>query len=151
MQVLIETLNNQNLTLGSVESLTGGLFASEIVGCSNASKVFLGSIVAYANDVKEHLLKVDANIIKQNGVVSSSVVKAMCDGAERLLNVDITIAFSGNAGPDALENKPVGAVYTCIKINNEYFVYYDELNGDRNMIRNEVVRLGKDRIIQLLV
>ena len=60
------------------------------------------------------------------------------------------VAFSGNAGPDTLEGKPVGAVYTCIKIADKYYINYDILEGSRNEIRSNIVNITKDRIIHLL-
>ncbi len=150
MLELVNLLLENNYTIGSVESLTGGMFASEIVGISGASQVYLGSIVSYANSVKEGLLEIDESIIKDYGVISEQVVRLMCDAGARLLNVDVTISFSGNAGPGVLDNKPQGAIYSCIKILNDYYVYYDELNGSRNEIRKEIVDISVSRLKKIL-
>lgn len=150
MEKLVSKLRANSMTIGSVESLTGGLFASELVAVSKASSVYLGSFVTYANSIKETILDIDSADIEKYGVVSSEIVKLMAKQANKQINSDIMVAFSGNAGPDTLENKPVGAVYTCIKIYNDYYINYDVLEGSRNEIRLNIVNLTKDRIIKLL-
>ncbi len=150
MQELVNLLREKALTIGSAESLTGGLFASEIVSIPHASEVYLGSIVSYANSVKEEVLKISKNVIEDHGVVSEEVVRQMADHASSILNTRITIAFSGNAGPDVLDAKPVGAIYTCIKSDNDYHVYYDVLSGNRNEIRQEIVKISTKRIINII-
>ncbi len=150
MKDLIEVLKEYNLTIASVESITGGLFASSIVSVSGSSEVYLGSLVTYANIIKEKLLNIEAEFINKYGVVSSEVAKEMAKQANKLINSDIMISFSGNAGPNTLENKPVGSIYSCIKYHNDYYEYYDHLSGERNEIRLEIVNLSKDRIIQII-
>lgn len=150
MKALIKILKNQGLNIGSVESLTGGLFASEIVDCPGASDVYLGSIISYANVIKQDLLNIDKQIIDQYGVVSEEVAFLMVKNGSLLLKSDVTVSFTGNAGPDVLENKDVGLVYTCIKIHDKYFNYSDRLSGERNIIRHEIIDLVKTRLIELL-
>lgn len=150
MEQLITLLREKQLTIGAAESITGGLFASELVNIPHASEVFLGSIVSYANSVKEDVLTVDKDVIYEYGAISEHVVKQMAHGAQTLLKSDITVSFSGNAGPLALEDKPVGAIYTCIFMNNKYNVYYDILKGNRYSIRYEIVQLTVQRVITLI-
>lgn len=150
MEKLVSILRKHSLTIGTVESLTGGLFASELVSVSKASSVFLGSFVTYANNIKETVLKIDKEDINKYGVISSEIVKLMAQQANKQIKSDIMVAFSGNAGPDTLEGKPVGAVYTCIKIADKYYINYDILEGSRNEIRSNIVNITKDRIIHLL-
>ena len=98
MKELVSLLRKEKLTIGSAESLTGGLFASEIVAVPHASEVFLGSIVSYANSVKEDVLSIDKDVIYKHGVISEQVVRLMAQHASELLKTDITVSFSGNAG-----------------------------------------------------
>ena len=150
MEKLVNLLRENNLNIGSAESLTGGLFSSNIVSISGSSDVYLGSIISYANNIKRDLLHIDQSIIDKYGVVSGEVAYLMSENASKLLNSDITVSFTGNAGPNVLEDKSVGSVYTCIKYKNEYYNYYDQLNGSRNEIRAEIVEIVKDRLIQLI-
>ncbi|NLC54371.1 MAG: CinA family protein [Erysipelothrix sp.] len=150
MKQLINILKKENLSIASIESLTGGLFASELVKVAGASEVFLGSIVSYANSVKKDLLNIDQTTIDKYGVVSEEIAVLMANNGSQLLKSDVTLAFTGNAGPATLENKGLGLVFTCIKIKDKNYTYTDKLLGSRNQIRKEVINLAKTRLIELL-
>jgi len=136
------TLEKKGLSLGSVESLTGGLFASSICSIPGASKVFKGAIVSYADEIKEKLLGVNPLTIAREGVVSQSVASEMAQGGLKALNVDVVVSFTGNAGPTAEPGEaPIGRVYMAIVFKNQTkpFAYAVDLFGSRNEIREECV------------
>ena len=135
MKNLISALRENNLTIASIESLTGGLFASEMVATPKASDVYLGSLVSYANVIKQDILKIDEKMIKEYGVVSKEIADLMAIRGQELFNTNISVSFTGNAGPDTLENKDLGLIYTSIKINKKLYSFKDKLSGSRNQIR----------------
>lgn len=110
--ILGEKLLEKKLTLSTAESCTGGNIARLIVSISGSSSYFRGSVVSYANDVKEDILGVSPSFIEKHGAVSEEVVLEMALGAQRLMKTDCSIAVSGVAGPagGTLE-KPVGTVW----------------------------------------
>jgi nicotinamide-nucleotide amidase len=118
------------LTFASVESFTGGMFSSEIVGIPGASKFFKGSLVSYSNDIKN---KIGVNTSR--GVVNSRVAKEMALGGKEYFEVDYCFSFTGNAGPTATEDKPVGLVF--IAINDE--VHELNFKGNREEVRRQSV------------
>jgi nicotinamide-nucleotide amidase len=71
---LLETLAAQGLHLAVAESLTGGLLTSAFVDVSGASKVLLGSIVAYQTDLKHQLLGVSRPLLQEQGAIDAEVV-----------------------------------------------------------------------------
>ena len=150
MKNLISALRENNLTIASIESLTGGLFASEMVATPKASDVYLGSLVSYANVIKQDILKIDEKMIKEYGVVSKEIADLMAIRGQELFNTNISVSFTGNAGPDTLENKDLGLIYTSIKINKKLYSFKDKLSGSRNQIRKEIVEIVKDRLIKIL-
>lgn len=150
MKSLIKALKDHNLSICSVESLTGGLFASDLTSVSGSSAVFLGSIVAYANNVKKDVLKIDSKVIKKYGVVSKEVSELMAKAGQSILKSDVSVSFTGNAGPNVLENKEVGLVYSTIVIKDQVYNYCDKLSGTRNEIRSRIVSLAKSRIISII-
>ncbi len=114
-QKLVERLTEKNLTLGSVESFTGGLFAKTITDISGASKTFKGALVTYSKELKENLLKIPADYINEHGVVSYEVCQQMAIKGQKALGVDVCVAFTGNAGPEVNEEKgTVGEIYIAI-------------------------------------
>ena len=126
-------------TLGSVESFTGGLFAREITKVSGASHFFKGALVTYASEEKNRILGISYDVIDEYGVVSKEVAAQMASNGQKLLNVDYCVSFTGNAGPTAMEGKPVGLIYIGIAIYDKVEVYEFQLSGDRDTIQNEGV------------
>jgi len=111
-QILGERLFEKGLSLGTAESCTGGNIAHLITSVPGSSNYFKGSIVSYANNLKESLLGVLPEHIEKEGAVSEIVVREMAKGAQKALNVDCTIAVSGIAGPGGgTDEKPVGTVW----------------------------------------
>ena len=102
----------RTLTIGAVESATGGRIADRITGVAGSSDYFKGSVVAYSNDVKIALLGVKKATIENHGAVSEQTALEMAQGGRNLLDVDICISDTGIAGPaGGAPNKPVGLFY----------------------------------------
>ena len=136
------------LTLGSVDSFTGGLFAATITSISGASKFYKGSFVTYATEEKINLLKIPEDIIQQFGVVSKEIAFHMANNARQLLGVDACVSFTGNAGPDAMENKPVGEVHIGIATKDNARIYSLNLSGSRDEIRRQAVEFALKKLIK---
>lgn len=108
-------MQEQQLTLSTAESCTGGAIAHMIVGHSGSSGHFRGSVVAYDNEVKRMLLGVPEALLVQHGAVSEPVVKAMAENARQTLKTDYAIAASGIAGPGGgTDEKPVGTIWIAV-------------------------------------
>ena len=129
-------------TLGAAESFTGGLFASEITSIPGASAFFKGSLVTYATETKQRILGISNYVTSCKGVVSQECAGEMASHAMNLLNVDYAIAFTGNAGPEAMEDKPVGEVYIAVAMKDTVRVFKYKLEGDRKNIQNQALELG---------
>ncbi len=109
---LIDDLKSRGLTLGVVESATGGLISHIITDVPGSSEVFKGAIVAYSNELKLKLVGVQVETLHKYGSVSSQVAEQMAEGGLNLLKVDICIADTGIAGPGGgTGEKPVGLVW----------------------------------------
>jgi nicotinamide-nucleotide amidase len=103
-------LREKGLSLGTMESCTGGLLASTITDVPGSSTYFKGGLVAYSNQVKESW-GVPAELIAQHGAVSAEVALAMATAVRQRLGVDIGLGVTGVAGPEPLEGKPIGTVF----------------------------------------
>lgn len=146
-------LGKKSFSLGSVESLTGGLFASSICSVPGASKVFKGAIVSYANEVKENLVGVNPLTIEKNGVVSEEVAVEMARGGLERIGVDCAVSFTGNAGPTAeAGDAPIGRVYMAIAFKNQDrpFAYRADFLGSRNEIREQCVNFILKKLFDCL-
>lgn len=130
----------KGLTLGSVESFTGGLFAKEITAVSGASRFYKGGLVTYATEEKARLLGISREDIEEYGVVSKEIAYQMAEKGRDLLDVDYCVSFTGNAGPEAMEGKPVGEVYIGLATEDGVQAYVFQLNGSREDIQKEGVK-----------
>lgn len=115
-EIIKDTMNRNGLTLATAESCTGGNIAHVITSVPGSSAYFKGSVVAYSNEIKTHLLGVSEATLSSHGAVSEQVVTEMVIGAVKALNADCAVATSGIAGPGgAVEGKPVGTVCMAVK------------------------------------
>ncbi len=130
----------KNLTFASIESITGGMFASEIVTIPGASNFFKGSLVTYTNEIKEKL-----GIDTSRGVINSKVAQEMALKGQEYFNVDYCFSFTGNAGPLAMEQKKVGLVF--IALNEK--VYELNFKGNREEIRRQCVNFALELLMKL--
>ncbi|MCH2198799.1 MAG: competence/damage-inducible protein A [Flavobacteriales bacterium] len=112
---LSRLLTNQGLTVASAESCTGGRIASALTAIPGASAYFMGSTIAYHNDIKEGELGVKHETFLAHGAVSEAIVREMAEGARSKFGTDYAVATSGVAGPSGgSDEKPVGLVWIAV-------------------------------------
>ncbi len=135
-QLVLERCRQLSWSLATAESCTGGLVAARLTAPPGASAAFLGSIVAYANTVKQEVLGVSADTLARCGAVSPETAAAMAQGARARLGADLAVAITGIAGPDGgSADKPVGLVYLATASPAGTLARTLELPGDRETIR----------------
>ena len=114
-QVVGRLLCEQGRTLGCAESCTGGYVSHLITTVPGSSEYFTGSIISYSNEMKQSLLGVRTETLRQFGAVSEQTVLEMARGALEVLKVDIALSVSGIAGPGGgTPEKPVGTVWMAV-------------------------------------
>jgi len=132
-EVIGRLLRERRMTLSTAESCTGGRIAGMITSVPGSSDYFMGSVIAYNNDIKKKLLGVDNKLLNGYGAVSSEVVAAMSEGARRLMCTDYSLATTGIAGPDGgSESKPVGTIWIAVNSRRGTFTEKHVFGGDRN-------------------
>ncbi len=105
-------LRQKGLTLGIVESATGGLISHLITNVPGSSDYSKGSVTAYSNEVKIKVVGVKEDTINKYGAVSHQVAEEMARGGRKILTADICLADTGIAGPSgATPGKPMGLFY----------------------------------------
>lgn len=150
LEEVSQAFKDSGLTLGSAESLTGGLFAEKITSVSGASKFYKGGFVTYATEEKIKLLSVPKWEVKQHGVISREIAFYMANNARQLLGADICVSFTGNAGPEAMEGKPVGEVHIGIASAQSAQIYSMQFSGTRDEIRNQSVEFALKKLLQVI-
>jgi len=146
-QEAIALLQARGLTVGTCESLTGGMICSALVDVPGASKVVRGGLITYQTDTKTLLADVDAALIEAHGVVSGEVARAMAEGARARLGVDIAVSATGMASPGDENDPPAGTVYVGVASARGVRAIPLQLTGARQEIRQQTVEQAIRAII----
>jgi PncC family amidohydrolase len=140
------------LTIGAVESATGGRIADRITNVPGSSDYFKGSVVAYSNEVKIALVGVKRKTIENYGAVSEQTALEMAQGGRKLLNVDICVSDTGIAGPSgATLEKPVGLFYLGLAARDESFSQKHVFPGNREENKRDAAEAALDMLKQYLL
>ena len=127
-----ELLREKGLTLGVVESATGGLISHYITNIPGSSDYYQGSVTSYSNEVKMKVIGVKAGTLEKHGAVSAQAAAEMALGGKKVLAVDICIADTGIAGPGgATPGKAVGLFYLGLADKNGVLTQRHRFYGDR--------------------
>jgi nicotinamide-nucleotide amidase len=146
---VVKLLLEKNLVLACAESCTGGLVAKRITDVSGSSAVFNCGVVSYSNEIKEKVLNVKNETLKEFGAVSEQTVREMVKGVLEISGADIAVSISGIAGPNSDNtDKPVGLIYLAVfdgnkivvkKLNNQFET--DVRNSNRISASDEALKM----------
>ena len=134
-QAVVDLLLANNLTVSCAESCTGGMLSARLINVPGVSEVYKYGYITYSNKSKRKILGVRRSVIDKYGVISAETAKDMAKGLAAITKADICVSVTGNAGPDAAEDKPVGLVYIGCCIKGKVAVTEVHLTGERNEIR----------------
>lgn len=151
--ILGNLLKQRGQTIATAESCTGGRLAAALNAQSGSSAYYMGSVVAYANEIKEQVLGVKHITLEKYGAVSEQTVREMAEGVRRLMNTDYTVATSGVAGPTGgTADKPVGTVWIAWATpeGTEAECFHFGVAREREQITQRAVTVALVRLIQSL-
>ena len=132
--VVLDLCRQRGLTLGTAESVTGGLVGARLTGIPGASDVFVGSIVSYATRIKQDLLGVS-----DGPVVSEAAAREMAHGVREALGVDVALSLTGVAGPSEQDGQPAGTLWVGLVGPGFDEVRHVRLPGLREQMRQFAV------------
>ncbi len=138
-----DLLRRKGLTLGVVESATGGLLSHLITDVSGSSDYYRGSITSYSNDIKVGVVGVNTDTINRFGAVSRQVAEEMARGGRKVLGVDICISDTGIAGPGgATPEKPVGFFYIGFSHQGGTYSKKHIFQGEREQNKRDAAQMA---------
>jgi nicotinamide-nucleotide amidase len=149
--VVHRLLREQNATVATAESLTGGLLAGRLTDVPGSSAAFLGGVVAYATELKHALLGVPAEVLQAHGAVSDETAMAMATGVRERLGATYGLATTGVAGPDLQEGKPAGTLHIGIAGPDGASAHALRMPGDRNLVRTYASVSALDALRRVLL
>lgn len=133
-------LRQKGLTLGIVESATGGLISHLVTNVPGSSDYYKGSVTAYSNEVKIKVVGVKEDTINKYGAVSYQVAEEMAQGGRKILAADICLADTGIAGPGgATPGKPAGLFYIGLSHQAGTYSQTHSFQGNREQNKQSAV------------
>ncbi len=142
-----QLLKNEQLTIATAESCTGGLLGAALTQEPGSSGFYLGGVVSYSNSLKQGLLGVSEENLLKYGAVSEEVAKEMAARIRLKVGSDLAISTTGIAGPDGgSAQKPVGLVYVGLATPEGVQVEKIQLYGERESVRQLTVQAALNRV-----
>ena len=133
-KVIGQLLHERKMTIATAESCTGGYVAYLITSIPGSSEYFLGSTVAYQNEIKMKVLGVEDDTLAKHGAVSEETVREMAAGVRSKFDSDIGIATTGLAGPSGGDDdQPVGTIWIGYSDKNQTIAKKLRLGNDRDV------------------
>ncbi len=149
-QRAVALLKEKKLTVATAESCTGGLLSSRLTAVSGCSQVFGTGVVSYSWDCKEQLLGVSPQTLETYGAVSAQTAREMACGIRRRSGASLGIGITGEAGPTAAEDKPVGTVFVALADKRRSWVKEWHFDGDREAVRRTAANYALDMLRRYL-
>jgi PncC family amidohydrolase len=131
VQKVHEHCKKKHLTLSVAESCTGGLISHLITMIPGASTFFVAGVISYSADAKQTILGISPETISRFGVVSEETAKEMAEKIRDLTGTDFSLSTTGNLGPEVLEGKDKGLIYTAASKKEGVFSKQMRLTGTR--------------------
>lgn len=150
-EAIYEYFVQNKITLSAAESCSGGHVATRLISIPGASKYFLGSVVAYSNQMKTEFLGVPEELILEKGAVSEEVALEMLKGILARTKSDYGVAITGIAGPTGgTAEKPIGTVWCAVgEKNKEPQTWLLKARGTRELIIDQSVNYALGKLLML--
>ncbi len=145
-------LRQKGLTLGVVESATGGLISHLLTNVPGSSDYYKGSVTAYSNEIKIKVVGVKEETINKYGAVSHQVAEEMAQGGKKVSGADICLADTGIAGPTgATPEKPVGLFYIGLSHQSGTYSQKHNFPGNREQNKRSAAETALDWLKEYLI
>lgn len=137
---LVELLKLNNLKIATAESCTGGMASAYITSVSGVSQVFELGITSYSNNIKNKVLGVDSQTLREYGAISEAVAKQMAENVRKISGADIGASVTGAAGPAGSEGHSAGFVFIALSDGEVTQVKQLSIEPEsRNYVREKTV------------
>lgn len=150
IQKVHEIFKKKGLKLSVAESCTGGLISHYITLLPGASTFFEAGVVAYSAESKKKILGLQSKTIASHGVISKETAKEMAERMRLLTKTGCAVSTTGNLGPDSLEGKDIGLIYTAVSMCGKTFVKELRLNGNREEIKERAAVSAMEFLLEIM-
>lgn len=149
---VVDLLKENELTLTTAESCTGGMLAARIINVPGTSEIYKEGFITYSNKAKRKYLGVKKSSLLKYGAVSEVVAKEMAKGGCFFTKADACVGITGIAGPDGgTDDKPVGLVYIGVCVCGETTVKEYHFLGERTKVREQAASAALTQLRECLL
>jgi nicotinamide-nucleotide amidase len=149
--MVLDLLRERGWRIALAESCTGGMLGARLTAIPGSSDVVLGGVIAYANGIKEQLLDVHADTLRDHGAVSEETAREMAEGAARRTAANVAVSITGIAGPGGgSPEKPVGTVCFGLVVEGRLSSTRAVMVGDRDEIRRRAAQAALNLVRKAL-
>ncbi|MGT2772262.1 competence/damage-inducible protein A [Streptococcus marimammalium] len=148
-KVVFNSLRQKKKTVTAAESLTAGLFQSQLAEFPGSSSIFKGGFVTYSIEEKSRMLGISIEELRENGVVSAFTAEKMAENSRRLTDSDFAVSLTGVAGPDTLEGQPVGTVFIGLATKDSVFSQKIMIGGRSRLDIRHIATMHAFNIVRL--
>jgi len=138
-KLVVKKLSKIRKSLSVAESITGGGLASALTDIPGASKVFIGGVIAYSDQVKINELSISKADLLKYGAVSEEIALAMAQGCLKKFKTDYALSTTGVAGPGSNNGVKAGTAWIGVAGKGESFAIALSLSGTREIIRHATI------------
>src|SRR5206468_7388296 len=148
---LMHRLCDQELTIATAESCTGGMLAALLTDIEGAGHGFDRGFVTYSKESKTGLLGIEPSLLDKNDAASEVVARAMAEGALERSKADLAIGITGFAGPAGPRNEE-GLVHIALARRNSLTLHREAHLGaiGRGAVRVRSLQAMLDMLEQQL-
>jgi PncC family amidohydrolase len=150
IQKVHEQCKKKGFTLSVAESCTGGLISHYITMIPGASTFFEAGVISYSADAKQKILGISPETISRFGVVSEETAKEMAEKIRNITGTDFSLSTTGNLGPEVLEGKDKGLIYTAVCKKEGVFSKQIRLTGTREENKETASFLALKFLVEIL-
>lgn len=149
--VVLDRCRAKQRTIAVAESCTGGLLGARLTAIAGSSDVVVGGVIAYDNRVKQEMLSITDEQLRDHGAVSEPVVRAMASAARARFDTSIGVGITGIAGPGGgTKEKPVGTVWIAVDVESAVVARRFNMIGDRDEVRRRSAQAALEMLRQTL-
>ena len=136
---VIKALIKQRKSICVAESITGGGLGQVLTQIPGSSKVFIGGVITYSDELKVSELGVSKGDLKKYTAVSEEIAISMAKGALKRFKTDFAVSTTGVAGPGAAYGQKAGTAWIGVASKKEAFAINLALSGKRDVIRHAII------------